>query len=558
MRRRPDGCEQAVKAVVRAGGEGIVPPVSDLSDGTQGQRFGRREFLTASAASGLAVIAPINFGAIARAKSRPLAAGGRFAYGVASGFPSTTQITLWTRVAGLERSARVAYEVATDSQFGHVVAHGESVADAGKDFTVHAPVAGLKPAHEYHYRFATRNGHSRVGRFRTLPPADSRQTLRIGFYSCSSYEAGYYTALAGLANEPDLDLVLCLGDYIYEHHDYTGPPARQDRTGTNHDGDVQSLAEYRQKYRLYQSDPHLQDMHAAYPFVSLWDDHEVEDNYAGSSPDSKQPNPQLENSGYPRRVPFAQRRRNAYRAFFEAMPRLPHRGDPDRIYGSVRLGQMAELYLTDERQYRDPQPCMDVQLTPCPADLLPGRTFLGSRQKAWLKNAVPAGRARWNLLTSETMMMALDSKPGVHVNQDQWDGYSAEREEILTHFHDARVKNLVVLSGDLHTFLAGNLTTTGEATGTPVGTELLGGSATSFGLPEETGIPAAALDALRRAEDPHIVFADFERHGYCVVTVRENELRGQFKTADITRPTGPATVLATFAVSSGTPKLHQV
>jgi alkaline phosphatase D len=547
-----------VKAVARGGGGGMVRPMSDLSNGTHGQRLGRREFLMAGAASGLAAIGPINFGAIARAKSRPLAAGGRFAYGVASGFPSTTQITLWTRVAGLERSARVAYEVATDSEFGHVVAHGESMADAGKDFTVHAPVAGLKPAHEYHYRFATRNGHSRVGRFRTLPPADSRQALRIGFYSCSSYEAGYYTALAGLANEPDLDLVLCLGDYIYEHHNYTGPPARQDRTGTNHDGDVQSLAEYRQKYRLYQSDPHLQDMHAAYPFVSLWDDHEVEDNYAGSSPDSKQPNPQLENSGYPRRVPFAQRRRNAYRAFFEAMPRLPHHGDPDRIYGSVRLGQMAELYLTDERQYRDPQPCMDVQLTSCPADLRPGRTFLGGRQKAWLKNAVSAGRARWNLLTSETMMMALDSKPGVHVNQDQWDGYSAEREEILTHFHDARVKNLVVLSGDLHTFVAGNLTTTGEATGTPVGTELLGGSATSFGLPEETGIPAAALDALRRAEDPHIVFADFERHGYCVVTVRENELRGQFKTADITRPTAPAAVLATFAVSSGTPKLHQV
>jgi alkaline phosphatase D len=531
---------------------------SDAADGTRGRRLGRREFLMASAASGLAVAGPINFGAIARAKTRPLAAGGRFAYGVASGFPSTTQITLWTRVAGLEQTARVAYEVATDSQFRRVVAHGESVADAGKDFTVHAPVRGLKPAHEYHYRFATRHGHSRVGRFRTLAPADSRQTLRIGFYSCSSYEAGYFTALAGLAKEPDLDLVLCLGDYIYEHHYYTGPAGRRDRTGSNHDGDVQSLAEYRQKYRLYQSDPHLQDMHAAYPFVSLWDDHEVEDNYAGSSPDSKQTNPQLENSGYPRRVPFAQRRRNAYRAFFEAMPRVPHKGDPDRIYGSVRLGQMAELYLTDERQYRDPQPCMDVQLTSCPADLLPGRTFLGSRQKAWLKNAVPAGRARWNLLSSETMMMALDSTPGVHVNQDQWDGYSAEREEILTHFHDAQVSNLVVLSGDLHTFVAGNLTTTGEATGTPVGTELLGGSATSFGLPEETGIPAATLDALRRAQDPHIVFADFERHGYCVVTVSENELRGQFKTADITRPTAPATVLARFVVRSGTPELHRV
>lgn len=521
-------------------------------------RLGRREFLVASAAAGVTAAGTINFASLARAKTVPTAADGSFAYGVASGFPSTNGITLWTRVKGLERSSRIGMEVAKDADFKSVVASQPVIADAARDFTVHAPVNGLKPATEYHYRFHTKHGSSRVGTFRTLPPADSNQTLRIGFYSCSSYEAGYYTALAGLAREKDLDFVFCLGDYIYEHHYYDGPAARKDRTGKNHDGDVQSLAEYRQKYRFYQSDPSLQDMHAAYPFISLWDDHEVEDNYAGHSADSKQANPKLENSGYPRRVPFPQRRKNAYRAFFEAMPRLQHKGDPDRIYGSVQLGKMAELYLTDERQYRDPQPCADVQLTACPEDLLPGRTFLGAKQKSWLKRAVPAGKARWNLLSSETMMMALDSTPGTHVNQDQWDGYSAEREEILTHFHDAGVENLVVLSGDLHTFVAGNLTTTGESTGTPVGTELLGGSATSFGLPEEIGIPATTLDALRKANDPHIVFADFERHGYCVLTVDKTELTGEFRTTDTQKSRGAPSTIATFKVESGTPALHQV
>jgi alkaline phosphatase D len=431
------------------------------------------------------------------------------------------------------------------------------VADAARDFTVHAPVTRLQPATQYHYRFHTRHGSSRVGTFKTLPPPDSDQPLKIGYYSCSSYEAGYFTALAGLAAEKDLDLVLCLGDYIYEHHYYDGPAGRRDRTGKNHDGDVQSLTEYRQKYRFYQSDSHLQDMHAAHGFMSLWDDHEVEDNYAGDEPDSNQTNPKLENSGYPRRVPFARRRANAYKAFFEAMPRLPHKGDPDRIYGSVRLGKMAELYLTDERRYRDPQPCADVLITPCPADLLPGRTFLGARQKRWLKSAVPAGGARWNLLTSETMMMALDASPGNHVNQDQWDGYSAEREEILSHFHATEVKNLVVLSGDLHTFVAGNLTTTGEATGTPVGVEMLGGSATSFGLPEETKIPAATLDQLRKAADPHIIFADFESKGYCVVTATRTALHGEFKTTNTMKPSGPPRSLAKFVVEAGKPQLHQ-
>jgi alkaline phosphatase D len=229
-----------------------------------------------------------------------------------------------------------------------------------------------------------------------------------------------------------------------------------------------------------------------------------------------------------------------------------------RHNGSVALGKMAELFVTDERQYRDPQPCMDAQLTDCPADLGPGRTFLGSRQKRWLKRAVPKSKARWNLLASETMMMALDSAPGQHANQDQWDGYSAEREEILSSFHANGVRNLVVLSGDLHNFLAGNLTTTGEQSGTPVGTEMLAGSATSFGLPEELHIPAATLDAIRKAADPHIVFADLTHRGYGVVTVNKNELLGEFKTTDALVPHSEPLTLARFAVESGTPALHQV
>jgi alkaline phosphatase D len=529
----------------------------------QGRRLGRRQFLIAGAGAGLTAAGLLNHSALARARALPVVGDADFAYGVASGFPSTSGVTLWTRLKGLDRSARVPYEVATDAHFRHVVASGDAVAQAGRDFTVHQAVSGLKPATEYHYRFTTTRHDSRVGRFRTLPPAGSMQPLRIGYYSCSSYDAGYYTGLAGLAAEPDLDLVICLGDYIYEHSDYNAVAARRDHTGANRDGDVQTLAEYREKYRLYQSDPHLQDMHAAYPFFSIWDDHEVENNYAGVHPDSADTDPHRAD-GVARRVPFAQRRRNGYQAFFEAMPRLQMKGDRNRIYGSVRLGAMAELYLTDSRQYRSEQPCDDVELKACPADQEPGGTMLGAAQKAWLKKAVPAGRARWNLLTSETMMMALDSSlaapgaPGNTVNQDQWDGYAAERAEILTSFLDAKVQNLVVLSGDLHTFLAGNLTTTGDSTGTPVGVEMLGGSATSLGLVEETGISAATLDGLRRTADPHIIYGDFTHHGYCVLDIARDEITGRFRTADTTHPGARTTTLATFKVQSGTPELVQV
>jgi alkaline phosphatase D len=519
----------------------------------------RREFVLAGAGAGLALAGPgpLNYVALARAKKLPVATEGKFAHGVASGFPSPKAITLWTRVSELQRSSRLTLEVATDKHFRHVVKRQQVIADAASDFTVHARVAGLKRAHEYHYRFHTKHKNSRVGRFRTLPPADSNQPLRIGFYSCQSYEAGYYTAQAALAKEKDLDLVLMLGDYIYEHHYYDGPAARADKTGTNKDGDVQTLAEYRQKYRFYQSDKHLQDLHAAYPFVVMWDDHEVEDNYAGTHPDSASTDPEhLENNNkYPRRVPFGQRRKNGYKAFHEAMPRI----GSNRQYGSIRLGKMAELFLTDERQYRDLQPCNDAQVSPCPDDLQPGRTFLGAPQKAWLKSALPKSKARWSLLASETMMMALDSTPGTHANQDQWDGYSAEREEILTEFLNKQVDNLVVLSGDIHTFIAGDLYTNGETTGKRIGTELVGGSATSFGLPEELHIPSSTLDSLRRASDPHVTYAEFDHRGYCVITVDKNKLVGEFKAvSDAKVPNGTVSSLAKFQVDSGTPELHQL
>ena len=148
--------------------------------------------------------------------------------------------------------------------------------------------------------------------------------------SCQSYTAGYYNAHAALAKEKDLDLIVCLGDYIYERHYYDGPADRVDTTGVNGDGNVQTLDEYRAKYRLGQSDKNLQAMHAAVPFVSVWDDHEVEDNYAGDQQDSAEPDPALENNGDPRRVPFGERRTNGYKAFFEAMPRMQPRATRTR------------------------------------------------------------------------------------------------------------------------------------------------------------------------------------------------------------------------------------
>jgi alkaline phosphatase D len=501
--------------------------------------------------------APINYAAMARSRALPVASG-KFLHGVSAGFPTHKGVTLWTRLSELDRTSKLTLEVAKDKHFRHVVKRRQVTAKKAGDFTVHQRIGGLRPHNEYFYRFETKKEHSRVGKFRTLPSPDSKTPLKIAFFSCQDYEAGYFNAHRAMAKE-DLDLYIFLGDYVYEHRYYPGPADRLDTLGANGDGDVQTLEEYREKYRQSQLDPDLQKLQASHAFVNVWDDHEVEDNYAGDQQDSKEPNPNLENDGMtPRRVPFLKRRKNGYKAFFESMPRIRMKGDRNRIYGSVRLGGLAELFLTDQRQYRDPQPCGDALLTPCPEDDAPGRTMLGAEQKAWFKKAVPASNASWKLWGSEVMTMALDLPQGQHVNPDGWDGYGAERTEILKHFADSGVKNLAALTGDIHTFFAGDLTTNGEQNGTPVGVELVGGSVTSLGIPESLNVDPALLETVGPPANPHIHFFDLRRRGYAVVEVGKKELNAEFRVCDaLTRGAKPE-VSARFKVESGVPKLNVV
>jgi alkaline phosphatase D len=510
----------------------------------------RREFLVAGAGAGLALAAPLNYAAIARGKRLPFAKGGKFAHGVAAGFPSPKAITVWTRVSDLTRSSKLMVEIATDKGFRKVVESVPVRAEKNRDYTVHHRVTGLDPGEQYYYRFFTENKESRVGKFRTAPPTDSKEKIRIGFFSCQNWNAGFFNAQAGLAKEKDLDLVVCLGDYIYETDTYTGGP-RTDTTGPNGDGDVQTLDEYRQKYRLYQSDKQLQDMHAAHAFVSIWDDHEVEDNYAGDE--------DLDNGGDVRRVPFEERRKNAYKAFFEAMPRMKVKGDPTRIYGQAKIGGTTEIFYTDQRQYRDPQPCGDAILGgPCPEAEDPARTCLGATQKAWFKRALPKSKANWKLWASELMLMSVDLPKYQPVQLDAWDGYSGERKEIMEHFLASGVDNLAIITGDIHTFFAGEATTTGRDTGTPVGVELVGGSATSLGLPEFLGVPPESLDPLVAPNDPHVKFWNFARRGYGVVTTTKKDLTCQFKAVDALNPNSPVETLASFRVADGVPALQIV
>jgi len=531
------------------------------------QPLSRRHLLSAAAGAGAGLVLGGSTSAFARSRLRAVAATGSFPQGVAAGEPATNAITLWTRLAGVSRSSPLRLEIATDRGFAanRVVRRATVGADAATDFTVHARVGGLRPGSEYFYRFATRGGSSEVGRFRTARPADSREAVRIGFFSCQEYIAGYFAAHRDMARQ-DLDLVVCLGDYVYEQA-FAGTgavvqPVREDRTAP--DGEAQTLEEYRRKYQLYNADPDLRAMRRQFALLSVWDDHEVEDNYADGRPGGAARN---------RRVPFEQRKANGYRAFFEHLPRVI-RADR-RIYGRVPLG-VAELFLLDTRQYRDDQPCNPTDRAfsdPCPPTTTgdPARTLLGAQQKGRLLGGLRASRAPWRVIANQVMITSLDTPPRNPLNTDSWDGYAAERRELVEAI-DAAPGDTTFITGDIHTYFAGDVTRTGRQAargvdsdvppdGAPVATEFVGSAVSSPGIVDrqfrseaERNAAAAVADAIVLGNNPQLTYANQAYKGYGILEVSRERLGVTYRAVRDARERGSGVfALRRFEVAAGTP-----
>jgi alkaline phosphatase D len=526
------------------------------------RRITRRSLLTSAGVGAGALLAgrpPALLRAQGAPSSLPLIRGARFTQGVASGQPATDGITLWTKLQGVERTARLQVEISREEDFRSVLYRQDVVAGAEHAFAVHHRVGHrvLVPGEQYFFRFATCDESSPVGRFRTARPADSREPVRVGFFSCQAWESGFYTAHAGLANE-DLDLVVALGDYVYEYRTESESNAvRRDSTGANRDGEAETLADWREKYALYHSDPRLLEVRRRAPLLAIWDDHEVENNYAGDQPGSPP-------SGE-RRVPFLERRANGYRAFFEHLPMLAPA--PDRIHGRVPLGGMADVFLLDQRQYRSPQPCGDQVGVPCPEAREPGRTMLGAEQKAWLKAELASSRAAWKIIGNQVMMMALDYAPGQPLNPDGWDGYAAERAELIGFLGERGIRDVTFVTGDIHTFFAGDVAADGRATpvNAPLATEFVGGSISSKGIADtvgrEPGRDAVAfpVDSGVLAVNPHIRYSNQSFKGYGVLEAASDELRVTFRAARTTQQDSADVFdLARFRVGRGEPRVEVV
>ena len=492
----------------------------------------RRAFLVSGVgllAGGTGALAAPRRDPTAARRPPALARGGTFPQGVMAGQPGPHAVTLWTQHSGAESTGPLALEVADDPAFRRVVLRERVAPDPDGFARRRLLTRRLASARPYWYRFATADGSSPVGRFRTLPPPDSADPVRIGVFSCQMFFLGYFTGHAGLAAEPDLDLVVCLGDYVYETYlDLT----RAEPRPAGAEGSAETLAEYRAKYAAYRTDPALRAMHAAHAFLPVWDDHEVANDYAGEQvpPGRREPDP-------------ARRRRHAYRAWFEAMPvQRPPRA-PDRTYRRMRIGRHLDLFALDTRQHRVPE-----------------RTILGAAQEEWLVEGLTRSRATWKVLGSSVLMMDLNG-PGSEsltgASAGSWQAFPHRRRAVGEAVLRRGVRDVAALTGDAHAFYAGTVATESGATGRPFATEFSAGTlaASNAGTSAFEGlapVSAPALEAADRRNTPTLAYSNAVDHGYAIVEAGAAALDVTFRAVEtIQRPQAAVRDLARFTVARG-------
>ncbi|MDM0109367.1 alkaline phosphatase D family protein [Variovorax sp. J22R24] len=477
-----------------------------------------------------------------------------FAQGVGSGDPLSDRVILWTRVTVASPGAlNLTWEVASDANFGAIVARGSIGSGPEQDYTVKVDASGLQPASVYFYRFFLGSEASPVGRTKTLPVGNVSQ-LRLGVVSCSNFPAGYFNVCADLGKRTDIDVVLHLGDYIYEYGElgYASQLAIAIDRESQPSREILSLDDYRQRHRQNRSDPDLIALHAKLPVIAVWDDHDIANNAWSGGAENH--DPASEGS-------FAARSAAATQAFREWLPvRMPDAANPRKIYRSFDFGTLASLHMLDTRLIgRDEQVTLDTYLAGGAS--APSRQLLGAEQSAWLSTRLSTSPATWQLLGSQVLMArmeiplsvasafnaqtlgdfvlaqstpealrndeqrALLAQRRVPYNLDAWDGYPAARESVLAAARSMG-KSLVSLAGDTHNAWASNLT---DDSGQRVGVEFATASISSPGF--ERVLPLIGNTVLSDAF-PKMVkdlrYAETSQRGYLVLTLTPAEARADF------------------------------
>jgi alkaline phosphatase D len=511
-------------------------------------RFSRREVMKLGLILGGAALAPPVVSR--RLLAKPIFTAYPFTLGVASGDPLPDGIVLWTRLApkpleggGMPMvNVDVDWEIARDARFQNVVQKGTALARPELGHSVHVEVGGLEPGREYWYRFRAGDEMSQAGRTKTAPPAGAPvDRLRFGVCGCNHYEAGYFTAFRRIAEE-QFDFVFHTGDYIYEGRADGG---RSDRLRQHNGDEIYTLVDYRNRYALYKSDRDLMAAHASAPWVVTWDDHEVDNNYAGDFDERGTP-PEL----------FLLRRAAAYQAYYETMPlrasALPS-GSHMRLYRRLQFGNLIDLSVLDTRQWRSDQPCGDGVHTDCAGALAASQTMMGPEQERWLFDNLANAKAKWTVIGQQVYSFAYDRKgfdPDGRFSMDKWDGYVAARQRLYSRLVETKAPNPIVLSGDVHQHYGADLKMDFTNPRSPViGVEFTNSSVTTTGDGSEVG-PAWEVT---RGDNPHVKYHS-NRRGYIACTATADAMRADFKVLDkVTVPDLPARIGGSLVVAAGRP-----
>jgi alkaline phosphatase D len=487
-----------------------------------------------------------------------------FALGVASGDPTPDGVVLWTRLqpsapGSAPTPLTVHWELAHDAGFRQIVQRGQTQARPEWGHSVHVELQGLAPDRWYHYRFHCGDATSATGRTRTAPAADALPArLRLAFASCQRWEHGHYAAWRQVvADAPDL--VLFLGDYIYE---YATPKDTTGLARVHNLRTARTLADYRDRYALHKSDPLLQAAHAACPWVVTWDDHEVQNDYAGAQGRDGDTSA------------FTEQRLAGWQAFYENMPlrasSLAHGVQALQIYRTLSWGRLAQFQVLDTRQYRDWQACRapgasnskGVQPAQCAALADPQRSLLGMAQEHWLEAALARNQVqnqardsgpRWSVIAQQTLFSPRRYPSGVR-STDSWEGYPAARDRLLQALQAHPQRNTVFLGGDIHQNYVCNVPAPGadpEARlqpGDVLASEFCGTSLTSH-----SGTTQAQVDAVAR-HNPHVLLARCEERGYSLAEVTPRQWQTTKRAVnDPLRADSAVRTLARFVVDDGRP-----
>jgi len=517
-----------------------------------------------------------------------------FVHGVASGDPDATSVVLWTRISGFNSSVIVDWRIASDADFRNIVADGDFRTHAGRDYTVNVVADNLKSGTEYFYQFSVGTTLSSLGQTKTLPVGHVDK-LAIAVATCSNYPFGFFNAYEDIANDEDIDLVVHLGDYIYEYdkNGYGGDAGKKIGRVHKPEHEIITLSDYRERHAQYKSDAGSRAMHGRHPLVVIWDDHETANNpWMGGAQ-----NHQADEGDW------QERRSASMTAYYEWMPiRAPEAGTPrENYWRHFKFGDLLSLVTLESRhtgrslqidygdlsRFNSPSEAQHFFSTVVGA---PDRNFLSVEMETFLsgelRDSVESG-IRWRLIGNQSILAKMiapklnapafdklrnsadDSTLNTLNNRaqvgaldltddlDSWSGYPAARERFYQTAKSAGANDLLVISGDSHSFWANTLRNDrGENMGLELGSTGITSPSSLLALGIEG---AAAFDQLNQAQNPDIVWTDSLNRGYIKLEINQREVKADFiAVSNVASRDYESRVIHTERIASANGQLHYI